>query len=474
MAQITADRVLETSTTTGVGSYTLAGAVVAFRAFSTVCANGDTVYYYAEDVDASGNPIGGWEVGIGTWGTGNILARTTIHYSSNANAAVSWSAGTRRIALSITATKLGTIGVAIISATAPALPVNGTLWQDLNTGVLYTYVDDGDSLQWVEIGGGNLITGSTSTIVDDTTTNATFYPLISSTSSGTPVFDTSSTKLTYNPSTGTLSSSSFSGSGSGITGTASSLSIGGTALNITGTLAVSQGGTGATTTTGTGANVLGTSPTLVTPNLGTPSALVGTNITGIPNTGLTNSSVTIGSTAISLGATVTSITGLSSIASTTFNKVTLTAPATGSTLTVSDGKTFAATNSITLSGTDGTTMTFPVASAAVGYLNIPQNSQSVAYTTVAADAGKHIYHPVGDANARTYTIAANASVPYDIGTAITFINMTAQVVTIAINTDTMYLGGTGTTGSRSLAQYGSATAIKMTATTWLISGVGLT
>ena len=110
----------------------------------------------------------------------------------------------------------------------------------------------------------------------------------------------------------------------------------------------------------------------------------------------------------------------------------------------------------------------------VGFLNIPQNSQSSAYTLVLSDAGKHIYHPSTDANARTYTIPANSSVAYPIGTAITFINMTSQVVTIAITTDTMYLSSAGTTGSRSLAQYGSATAIKMTSTTWLISGSGLT
>jgi hypothetical protein len=110
----------------------------------------------------------------------------------------------------------------------------------------------------------------------------------------------------------------------------------------------------------------------------------------------------------------------------------------------------------------------------VGYLTIPQNSQSAAYTLVLADSGKHIFHPSTDANARTFTIPANGSVAYPIGTALTFINMTSQVVTIAITTDTMYLSSAGTTGSRSLAQYGSATAIKMTSTTWLISGSGLT
>jgi hypothetical protein len=110
----------------------------------------------------------------------------------------------------------------------------------------------------------------------------------------------------------------------------------------------------------------------------------------------------------------------------------------------------------------------------VGFRNIPVNSQSAAYTAVLADSGKCIFHPSTDANARTFTIPANGSVAYPIGTAISFVNMTSQVVSIAITTDTMYLAGTGTTGTRSLAQYGTATALKMTSTTWIISGAGLT
>ncbi len=107
------------------------------------------------------------------------------------------------------------------------------------------------------------------------------------------------------------------------------------------------------------------------------------------------------------------------------------------------------------------------------YSNIPQNSQSTAYTTVLADAQKHLLHPTADNNARTFTIAANASVAYPIGTAITFINQ-INTVTIAINSDTLTLAGPGTTGSRSLAANGMATAIKVATTAWLISGVGLT
>jgi hypothetical protein len=105
---------------------------------------------------------------------------------------------------------------------------------------------------------------------------------------------------------------------------------------------------------------------------------------------------------------------------------------------------------------------------------IPQVSKSAAYTTVLSDAGRHILHPASDTNARTFTIDSNANVPYALGTAITFINETSQVVTIAITSDTLTLAGTTSTGSRSLAQNGIATAIKKTTTSWLISGIGLT
>lgn len=111
--------------------------------------------------------------------------------------------------------------------------------------------------------------------------------------------------------------------------------------------------------------------------------------------------------------------------------------------------------------------------AEVGFRNMPQNSQSAAYTLVAADAGKHLYHPSTDANARTWTIPANSSVAYPVGTTVTFINETSQVISIAITTDTLVLAGTGTTGTRSLAQYGFATAVKVTSTRWYITGTGI-
>lgn len=110
----------------------------------------------------------------------------------------------------------------------------------------------------------------------------------------------------------------------------------------------------------------------------------------------------------------------------------------------------------------------------VGTKIMPQNVQSIAYTTVLADSGAHVLHPSADTTARIYTIPANASVPYPIGTQLTFVNQdSAGVITIGITSDVMRLAGAGTTGDRTLAANGIATALKITGTEWIISGTGL-
>lgn len=96
-----ADRTLETSTTTGTGTYSLAGAVSGFQGFVAAVGNGNTCPYCAMAVDGNGVPNGDWEVGIGTVtdATPDTLSRDKILASSNSNNAVNWSAGTRRIFL---------------------------------------------------------------------------------------------------------------------------------------------------------------------------------------------------------------------------------------------------------------------------------------------------------------------------------------------------------------------------------------
>lgn len=102
-------------------------------------------------------------------------------------------------------------------------------------------------------------------------------------------------------------------------------------------------------------------------------------------------------------------------------------------------------------------------------------SISAAYTFVLDDQDTIVLHPAADTSARTWTIPANGSVAYPIGTQLQIINQNAAgVLTIAITTDTMRLAGAGTTGSRTLAANGIARATKITSTEWIIEGTGLT
>jgi len=117
MALVVADRVKETTTTTGTGAITLAGAEVNFVAFSSVLSDGDTTYYAIVD-DASQD----FEVGLGTYATsGNTLTRTTVLASSNGGSAVDLSAGSKEVFINYPAGKsvyLNDSGQLVIGGTA--------------------------------------------------------------------------------------------------------------------------------------------------------------------------------------------------------------------------------------------------------------------------------------------------------------------------------------------------------------------
>jgi hypothetical protein len=126
------------------------------------------------------------------------------------------------------------------------------------------------------------------------------------------------------------------------------------------------------------------------------------------------------------------------------------------------------TGTVTGSPSVGTTSS---GTTGFGYMGLPQNSATTgAYGIVAADAGTHIYSSA----TRTVTIPANATIAMPVGSTIVFVAASGTTVTIAITSDTLYLAGLGTTGSRTLAAFGMATAVKITSTTWIISGNGLT
>ena len=105
----------------------------------------------------------------------------------------------------------------------------------------------------------------------------------------------------------------------------------------------------------------------------------------------------------------------------------------------------------------------------LGYLGLPQNSQNTGYTLAISDQGKHVYVTATS----TVTIPANGTVAFPIGTAITIISASGATTTVAITTDTLILAGSGATGSRTIAPYGMATIIKVTSTSWFISGLGV-
>ena len=102
MALVLKDRVKETSTTTGTGSFTLAGAVTGFQSFTSALADGDTTYYVIEDGTD-------WETGLGTWTESTAtLARTTVYESSNSGSTVDWGAGTKDVFITLPASQVVT------------------------------------------------------------------------------------------------------------------------------------------------------------------------------------------------------------------------------------------------------------------------------------------------------------------------------------------------------------------------------
>jgi hypothetical protein len=87
-----ADRVKETTTTTGTGSLTLAGAAAQFQSFNTAFGTGTSFYYAITDANGAD-----WEIGTGELSNATTLVRTTVHQSSNADAKINLSSGTHTV-----------------------------------------------------------------------------------------------------------------------------------------------------------------------------------------------------------------------------------------------------------------------------------------------------------------------------------------------------------------------------------------
>jgi hypothetical protein len=111
------------------------------------------------------------------------------------------------------------------------------------------------------------------------------------------------------------------------------------------------------------------------------------------------------------------------------------------------------------------TATGTIAANSIGYRGLPQEAKTAAYVLALGDAGKHISITTGGV-----TIPANGAVAFPIGTTIVVYNNSSSTQSIAITTDTLRLAGTATTGTRTLAQYGVATLVKVAAAVWVAMG----
>jgi hypothetical protein len=198
MAFVTADRVKDTSTTTGTGNITVSGsAPFGYRTFSTVLSVADTFYYAIQ-----GQGSAEWEIGVGTYASTNQFARTTVLASSNSNTAVSFSSGTKNVFITLAATRTLQLGPSD-GPTAGSVPYG--------TGSTLAYTAAGTSGQ-----------------------------IFTSNGAGAPTWTSAGT--------GSVTSVAVSGGSTGLTTSGGPVTTSGT-ITLAGTLAATNGGTGLTSYT---------------------------------------------------------------------------------------------------------------------------------------------------------------------------------------------------------------------------------
>jgi hypothetical protein len=109
-----------------------------------------------------------------------------------------------------------------------------------------------------------------------------------------------------------------------------------------------------------------------------------------------------------------------------------------------------------------------IGATSIGYRGAPQNAQTAAYQLALTDNGKHISITTGG-----ITIPANSAAAFPIGATVVIYNNSGSSQSIGITTDTLRQAGTTNTGTRTLANYGLATCVKVDTTVWAITGAGL-
>ena len=253
MALVLADRVKETTTTTGTGTVTLLGAFTGYQSFAAV-GNGNTTYY-----TITHQTLSEWEVGIGTYtAVGTTLSRTTVLSSSNANAAVTFSAGTKDVFVTqpssravyadgttLTATNSSVLPVASGGTGLSSTPANGALDIGNGTGFTRATLTAGSNITITNSAGGISIA---STNPGGTVTSVTGTAPVVSSGGTTPAISMAAATTSVNGYLTSTDWTTFNNKGSGsVTSVAATvpslLSITGSPITTSGTLAISYSGT---------------------------------------------------------------------------------------------------------------------------------------------------------------------------------------------------------------------------------------
>lgn len=115
------DRVLETSTTTGTGDLTLDGAVTGYQSFDSAVGTQVAFDYCIVAVDGSGIPTGQWEVGSGYLSASTTLVRSIL-WASSAGSAINFSAGTKRVFITVAANQAQDKGLSFANTQYLVMP----------------------------------------------------------------------------------------------------------------------------------------------------------------------------------------------------------------------------------------------------------------------------------------------------------------------------------------------------------------
>lgn len=394
----------------------------------------------AGTINATGLYVNGAAVGTGT-GSVSSVAMTVPTFLSVTGSPITTS-GTLAVSLSGTALPVANGGTGQTTYTDGQLLIGNTTGSTLakatltaGTGVSIT--NGAGSITIAATGGTGTVTSVSFTggIVSVATATSTPAFTVAGTSGGIPYFSSASTWAT---SAVLAANAIVVGGGAGVapstapTGTGVVTALG-VAVGSAGSFVVSGGALG-TPSSGTLTNC--TFPTLNQSTTGSAATLT------------TARTITVGATGRSFDGSANISWALSDIG----------AAASGANTDIT-----ALNQSVTVTAT-GT-----IAANTLGYRGIPQNAQTASYTLALSDAGKHISITTGGV-----IVPANSGVAFPIGTTISVYNNSGSSQNISITTDTMYLAGTATTGTRALAQRGVATILKVNTTEWVISGGGLT